>query len=150
MSVIICDASPILALHGIGRLDLLQLVYQEIVITDVVEKEVEIDLPEWIIVTAEYDNNAYTTLNASLDSGEASSIAYAMDIDQAVLIIDEKKGRKVARKIGLNIIGLLGVIVKAKKEGRIPSGMQIISDLEKSNFRVSESLYELVKTKLGE
>ncbi len=115
--VIISDASPIIALSNIGRLELLHEVYGEVYITDIVSKEVDIPLPNWLKEISNYDKELYTTLCINLDEGEASSIALGVKMkDRSILIIDERRGRKIATELGLEIIGLLGVIVKAKLE----------------------------------
>ena len=64
--IIISDASPIIALHNIGQLALLKEVYREISITDIVCREVEISLPEWIKVVNEYNMALYESLTLHL------------------------------------------------------------------------------------
>ena len=95
--IIVSDASPIIALFEIDQLDLLKKLYSEIYITDVVAKEVEISIPDWIRITSEYDKVKYQNLRNKLDPGEASAIAYCQDNHGCVLIIDERKGRKIAK-----------------------------------------------------
>lgn len=51
--LIIADASPLIAFHAIGELNLLQELYQKVYITDIVKNEVHADLPPWIIITGE-------------------------------------------------------------------------------------------------
>ncbi|PHI19771.1 hypothetical protein CEQ90_11125 [Lewinellaceae bacterium SD302] len=145
---IVSDASPIIALNDIGHLEILYDLYGEILITDVVAKEVELTTPEWITITDEYDNNLYKSYLKSLDPGEASSIAYSLGKSELTLIIDERKGRKIAKDSGIKIIGLLGVIVVAQREGKIERGEAIIDRLVKNGFRVSDKILDLVKAKL--
>ncbi|NJK83272.1 MAG: DUF3368 domain-containing protein [Saprospiraceae bacterium] len=73
-----------------------------------------------------------------------------MQYPDSVLIIDERRGRKVASSLNIEIIGLLGVIVKSKKEGKILAGMPIIQALQKQGFRVSDELIAIVKERLQE
>ena len=61
-----------------------------------------------------------------VDIGEASSIALALEIPQATLVIDERKGRKIAKELNLKIIGTLKVLLKAKENGVISSVQEII------------------------
>jgi predicted nucleic acid-binding protein len=55
-----------------------------------------------------------------LDTGEASAIALAMETVNSTLIIDEKKGRKFAKNLGLQIIGTLKILLLAKQHRLIP------------------------------
>lgn len=149
--IIICDASPIIALYNIGKLGLLKSVYDEICITDIVHKEVEIPLPDWIKVEKNYNIQVYRSLSLQLDEGEASSISLAVEIGEFVeLIIDEKKGRRVAKDLGFSTIGLLGVIVKAKRMDKLQLGMPIIEELKLSGFRISDKIVQIVKDQLEE
>ncbi|NJL76688.1 MAG: DUF3368 domain-containing protein [Saprospiraceae bacterium] len=148
--IIVSDASPIIALHNIGYLSLLEWLYGSIKITDIVEAELEIELPHWMLIDTNYESTTYQSLNVHLDAGEASSIALALQYPDSVLIIDERRGRKVASSLNIEIIGLLGVIVKSKKEGKILAGMPIIQALQKQGFRVSDELIAIVKERLQE
>ena len=65
-------------------------------------------------------------------------------------IIDERKGRKVAQRLKIEIIGSLGVLIKAKEKGVIKSVKVILDLIDKTNFRVSESIKEKVLKKAGE
>ncbi|MEO8209846.1 MAG: DUF3368 domain-containing protein [bacterium] len=82
-----------------------------------------------------------------MDKGEASSIALSLEQkDRTLLIIDERKGRKVAKDLGINILGTIGIILKAKENGKINSLKEIIKKLESSQFRMSKQLKdELLK-----
>lgn len=61
------------------------------------------------------------TLQETLDPGESSAIALSLEYENATLLMDELRGRKVARQLGLNVTGTLGVIAQAKISGIIPS-----------------------------
>lgn len=53
--IIISDASPIIALAGIGKLEILQKLYHDIIITDIVRHEIHAVLPDWISLNTNYD-----------------------------------------------------------------------------------------------
>jgi len=146
-SIIISDASPIIALENIGRLDILRTLYEEIIITDIVAEEVQMELPDWVRRDSSYDKDLYVSLSTRLDEGEASAIALAVQKKDCLLIIDEKKGRKLAKELGVEITGLIGVIVKAKGAGIIDSGKLVLNELEENGFRISDSL-KTIKKKL--
>lgn len=69
---------------------------------------------------------------------------------KSLLIIDERKGRKIASELGLDIIGLLGVVVKASKEKKISNGILLIEKLEEKGFRISSQIKSIIKSKLLE
>jgi len=148
--VIIADTSCLIALKDIDDLQLLNLVYDKITITPEIEDEFGESLPEWIIVEEVSDKKKISLLELELDKGESSAIALAIEKDDSLLIIDEKKGRKVAKKMGLKITGLLGVIVKAKENGLIEKVKPIIEDLEKVEFHISKTLKEQILNRVNE
>lgn len=148
--IIISDASPIIALYEIDHLFMLQAVYDQIAVTSIVAREVEIALPEWIEIDDNYDETLYQSIRLQLDDGEASAIALAKAKKQAILIIDERRGRMVARDLDVEIIGLLGVIVKAKKLGVLTSGLPVIQALVDNGFRLSTKLIAITRKYLEE
>ena len=115
--VIIADSSCLIALSNIKELDILQRVYGQITITPEIENEFRENIPDWITIEEVTDKKKIAILELELDKGESSAIALAIEKEDSLLIIDEKKGRNVAKKMGIKITGILGVIVKAKEVG---------------------------------
>lgn len=148
--LVISDASPLIALADIEELELLQLLYQRIVITDIVRDEIHADLPKWIEVSTDYDEKQVQILELELDKGEASAIALALQNPASRIILDESKGRAVAKRLGLKVIGTLGIIIKAKDDKLIDSGKRILEKLEKHGFWLSEGLKRQLLERLGE
>ena len=146
--IVLSDASSIIALHKIGRLTLLRLVYTNVAITDQVEREVGIELPNWITVVETYSSERYRHFLKALDPGEASSIAYCLENEVEWLIIDERKGRKVAREHRIQIVGLLGVIATAAKSGLIDDGVGLLDELRSTDFRISERIYQVIRARI--
>ena len=148
--LIISDASPLIALADIGELELLQQLYEQVLITDIVRDEIHAELPEWIKVSAGYDQKQLQVLRLELDSGEASAIALALENPGSRIILDESKGRSVAKRLGLKVIGTVGIIIKAKEGGIIESGKTILSKLEEHGFWLSDKLKKDILSRLGE
>ncbi len=148
--VIISDASPLIALIDIGELDLLRLLYENVSITDIVRSEIHADLPQWITVSSNYDLKQFQILKLELDPGEASAIALALENPGSRIILDENKGRSVAKRLGLKVTGTLGIIIKAKELGLIKSGKEILYKLEKHGFWLSEPLKKQIIERLQE
>lgn len=148
--IIIADASPLIALADIGELDILKNLYQSILITDVVRREIQVDLPEWISISTEYDPQKQKLLELELDPGEASAIALALNKTSSRIILDEQKGRSVAQRLGLKVTGTLGIIIKSKEEGLIRAGKPILEKLETHGFWLSEKLKKEILDRMGE
>jgi predicted nucleic acid-binding protein len=148
--IIISDASPIIALYEIDHLFLLKAVYDRIAITSIVAREVEIALPDWVEINDKYDDALYQSIRLQLDDGEASAIALAKAKKQAILVIDERRGRMVAKDMQIEIIGLLGVIVKAKKMGVVTTGLPVLQALVDNGFRLSPKLIAVTRKYLEE
>ena len=86
-----------------------------------------------------------------LDRGEAEAIALALELDAELLIIDEQLGRKIALNEGLNITGLLGVLLEAKSKNLIFKIKPLMDDLmDQAKFRIASSLYLEVLRLAGE
>lgn len=97
-------------------------------------------MPDWIIITYNKNKKYQKILEQLVDPGEASALALALELENALLIIDDLKGRNEARKLGLRFTGTLGVISKAKKNGIIEKVKPIINNLKTQGFRISEKV----------
>jgi len=124
--IIVSDTSCLILFSKIGRLDILKSLFKEVTIISVVANEYGKPLPEFI-KTENPNNIKYQhILESFLDKGEASAIALAFESDDSLLIIDEAKGRKESKKLGINYTGTLGIIVVAKEKGFINSAIELI------------------------
>ena len=148
--LVISDASPLIAWLGIGQVDLLRKMYQRVLITDVVRGEIHADLPAWIEVSTDYEAQQYQLLLLELDAGEASAIALALKQAGSRIMLDERKGRIVAKRLNLKVTGTVGLIVKAKEAGLISSRKAVLAQLEKHGFWLSERLKQQILARMGE
>jgi len=128
--VILSDASCLILLEKIDQFDLLEKVFGEITITPEVEQEYGRTLPEWIKESAVQNKMYQELLTVNVDADEASVIALAVELENCLLIMNDWKRRKAARKLGIKFAGTLGVMLVAKEAG-------IISSLKKSNKQIS-------------
>jgi uncharacterized protein len=77
-----------------------------------------------------------------LDPGEANAVVLAIELKATQLLIDERLGRIEAKRQGLRITGILGVLLAAKRRGLIPIIRPILDRLiDEANFRISDRLY---------
>jgi predicted nucleic acid-binding protein len=137
---IISDTSCFIILKKIGELDLLQKVYGRVITTIEVATEYGSLLPNWVEIMASTDKYRQAILELQVDKGEASAIALALEHKDSTVILDDYKARKLAEKLGINITGTIGVIIKAKLEGTIPSIKPILDKIRETNFRFSNEI----------
>ena len=152
--IVVSDASAISALLHIQEADLLRKQYSEVFIPAAVRDELAVahaSLPEFIRV-AHVVNRAYRDrLLDELDDGEAEAIVLAKELGADDVLIDESEGRRIAEREGVHVIGLIGVLLEARKRGLIPSMTEIILRLEtKAHFHISQNLKETALREAGE
>jgi predicted nucleic acid-binding protein len=148
-SVIVSDTSCLILFYKIEELDLLKKLFGRLHITDTVFKEFNQPIPDWIEVV-ELKTDVHKGLSGYLDAGEATSIALASEYEDSLLIIDEIKGRKAAKEMGIPVTGSLGLLVAAKSKGHLKDVKPIIDKIQRTNFRISEELIESVLVKVNE
>lgn len=105
---IISDTSCLILLDKIEELDILNKLFGTIITTREVAEEFGEPLPLWFELRQPTDKNYQSIIEASVDKGEASAIALAIELEDCLLIIDDLKGRKFAHQLGLSIIGTIG------------------------------------------
>jgi uncharacterized protein len=159
---IVSNASPLIALVRIGQLDILRQLYSEIIIPEAVWHEVVVegaDQPgaevvssaSWIVRRTVTNRALVHGLQQELDAGEAEAIALAVEMDDALLLMDERLGRDTARHFGIRYTGVVGVLIEAKHQGfvrAIQPHLDALRDL--AGFRVSEALYQRILQDEGE
>jgi predicted nucleic acid-binding protein len=148
--LIVCDSSPLIALAKCDKLDILDSLFEEVVIPVQVCHEFSVSgKPESakIITWAQGKINEpgdAVLLKAntlSLDPGEIAAIALYWEKSADFLLIDERKGRKIAAQNGIRIIGIVGILVAAKNKGLINSVKPFLDLLLHSSYYISDSLY---------
>ncbi|MBN2485965.1 MAG: DUF3368 domain-containing protein [Bacteroidales bacterium] len=147
---IVSDTSCLILLNKINRLDLLKSLFGEITVTNIIANEFGQILPDYIVIEDPVDLKYQQILEGFLDRGEASAIALALEKDDCLLIIDESKGRREAKQLRINYTGTLGILIVAKEKGLINSTSEILDQIRKTDFRISESLIKETKKKSGE
>lgn len=147
---VIADTSVFIIFDKINQLDLLREIYQTVYTTPEIAKEYNKTLPDWILIRSPFDKKYQDFINTLLDTGEASAIALAIEHDNALLILDDFKARKLSKTLSLNFTGTLGVLNKAKSLGLISKLKPILDALQKTNFRVSEKIINELLLRNGE
>lgn len=159
MMVIVSDTSPITSLIQINQLDLIHKVFGNVVIPESVYAELcrvpnqkdVLDNHTWIFIQKANDRLKVEELSTELDAGEAEAITLALEVKADFLIIDEWKGREKAKILGIKIIGVLGLLLRAKKDGFIPNVKTIMDELiYTAEFRIHPTLYHQIIKISGE
>jgi predicted nucleic acid-binding protein len=152
--IVVSDTSPITSLGKISRLDLLRTLYHSITIPTAVDLELrrgQIVVPDWIEVRSPADRALVARLEADLDSGEAEALAVALEAGADLVLIDEKRGRDVARRLGLRFVGLLGVVLDAKRQGHLRAVRPLLDELAATaGFWIRDDLRREILEKAGE
>jgi predicted nucleic acid-binding protein len=144
--VVISDTSTLIIFQNIDRLDILHKVYGFLFTTPEIAEEFGLPLPEWLKVKSVKDKKYQSFLETQVDRGEASAIALASEHEDALLILDDLKARKLAKELNFKITGTLGIIHKAKQLSVIEKVKPVVDDIQKTNFRISDKIVkELLK-----
>ena len=138
--IIISDTSCFIILANINELELLYHLYGQIITTFDIAIEFGEPLPEWVEIVSVKDKYRQQLLELQIDKGESSAIALALEIPYCTIILDDFKARKIAIKLGLSFTGTIGVIVRAKLRGIIPSIIPLLEKIKLTNFRLSPEI----------
>ncbi|NIJ53289.1 DUF3368 domain-containing protein [Dyadobacter arcticus] len=135
--IVVSDTSVISGLIQAESLFILQKLYKRIVIPNEVFFELnKLDKRyldqlsnDWIEVIKVTKTPLLNELSSILDLGEAEAIMLARELNADVLLIDEKKGRMIASKMGVKITGILGTLIEAKRQNLIKEVKPILKTL---------------------
>ena len=154
--IIVSDTSALSNLAVVEHLWLLEAIYQTIIIPDVVASKLAAAsnpaIPailklDWVQTRSLSHSQLANQLQQErgLDAGEANAIALALELQADDLLIDERLGRKEAVRLGLSIIGILGVLLIAKQRSLILKVQPVMDALsDQAGFRISPQLYQRV------
>ena len=145
--MIVSDSTTLIILFDLHRLELLSNLFEKVFIPKAVYDEIsakkEITLPASMEVKAVHPCDKLDTLKMLLDDGESEAIALALSLKMP-LIIDEKKGRKIALQEGIKIIGLLGVVYLNIKKAflTVEDAQAFLEEARSHGYRISQHLID--------
>lgn len=131
--IVVSDATPITTLLKVGKIELLEKLFESLLIPGAVADELlafHKQLPAFILVRIVSDPDRLPPGFDRLGKGETEAIQLAKEVGAELLITDDRKARSVAASIGLKCTGLLGLMVSAKQENLLPSVRAMIDVLE--------------------
>ena len=162
--IVVSDTTPIISLLKINRLDLLKDLFEIVCIPQFVLEE--------LTANHKYSSEADCILNSDfikiksvvdvrtvnilikvnmLDRGESEAIVLSDELNADILLMDERKGRKIAQQLGINLSGTLGVLMTAFDRNLLTQSevLQCLAELQKNNRQISQKLINHVKLHIG-
>jgi len=157
----VVDTSPLIFLSKLDRLDILRnsadeiqappAVFAEVQqVKDSTAQSVEAAVSSWLKIQQLEDRRSLGVLLADLDAGEAEAIALAREIEAEWIVMDDLDGRRLARRLGLRVVGTLGLLLAARLRGEIPALRAEIERLREAGFRATDQLLEATLRAAGE
>lgn len=151
--IIVSNTTPILSLYKIGKLDLLEELFNQVLIPTAVFNEINIigkkgyhilNTIEYVKVKNIQNTLAAELLQSQLDYGEAEAIVLARELKADILILDEKKARKIAQATSQTVIGTIGILQAAKNKGLISDMRTNLDNLIEEGIWIDKKLYHAV------
>ena len=160
--IVVSNTTPLIGLASIQRFELLREIFGELIIAQAVYDEAvvagrevggakrEVSTATWIKTINVKDRLAVDVLLDELDLGEAETIVLARELGADWVLMDEKKGRRKLTQLGLQKIGTLGILLKAKQVGLIPALRPELDLLRQRGFGVSQGVIDAVLRQANE
>jgi hypothetical protein len=160
--IVVSNTSPITNLAAIGQFHLLPHLYTHLHIAHGVWEELQaggqhwpgydqVSAADWITTHTVGNNALVTALRRDLDSGEAESIALALEPGAEWVLMDEREGRHAAQRPGLRVIGVIGILLEAKATDQIEHITPFLEKLRhEAGFYLSDTLAQKARELAGE
>jgi predicted nucleic acid-binding protein len=156
----VINASPLIHVTRAGYPELLQVVGERIAVPQPVADEIlakgkddvtarALDALPWLDVVSVPEIPAAMAA-WDLGAGESSVIAWAISHPGTVVIIDDLQGRRCALSLGLRLIGTLGMVLVAKRQGAIPRARPIVDELVAHGMYLSPHIIDQALALVGE
>lgn len=150
--ILVADASALIALATCDSLALLEAIFGSVLVPEAVYTEVTaLDKPHSARLQSylkgkvrTVDMQHFVYLDAFADAGETQAMLLYKEVAADYLLIDDKRGRKVAKINQIKTVGSLGVLLQAKRSGLIPCIAPLIEQIAASPIFMSESLIQTV------
>jgi predicted nucleic acid-binding protein len=155
---VVSNTTPIIKLAGVAMVHLLPALYRAISIPEAVYHEYQagrasrlgspdLDTLSWLTVHPVAPDPA---VPATLDAGEAEAIALARPLNARILLLDERRGRRAAVRLGLPVVGTLALLLRAKQQGLLPLVRPVLDQMVAQGRYIGADLYEQIVRAAGE
>ena len=149
--LVVSDTSPLLNLALIDRLDLLRTQFADVTVPRRVWDELaegeegleplrELRDDSFLRIVEVERSNLFVEIFHELDLGETAAICYAVEHDADLVLLDERDGRRVARRHDLNITGVIGILLRGAKTEAVDLERELDA-LRETGFWISDDLY---------
>jgi hypothetical protein len=157
----VVDATPLIFLSKLDQLDLLRRGADEVLTVPAVMREITVyhdraaqvlmsAAGDWLRVRVPVSEAALAMLLTQLDAGEAEAIGLAREIRADRIVLDDLDARRYARRLGLPVVGTVGLLLAARLRGDLPALRPELDRLARLGFRISASLFDEVVRAAGE
>jgi len=157
---LICDTSPIQYLYQLQLLHIIPKLANQVFVPSAVVEEINtghslrVNLPrleelDWVTVRRPISELALPLI-ANLGPGETQVLMLALEMREAVVVLDDALAREMAETLDLHLTGTLGLLLDAKKAGLIPALQPILDELQSLRFRLAQRTYSAVLRLAGE
>ncbi|HSK80513.1 MAG TPA: DUF3368 domain-containing protein [Thermoanaerobaculia bacterium] len=157
---LVVNASPLILLSRIERLDLLASLAKLLIVPEAVIREIQAgsdrdgtadkvkDLPSILQVD---DRPVPDRVRVwDLGAGESQVLAHALERPGVGVVLDDLAARRCAQSLGLSMIGTLGIVVLCRHRGIISAARPVIETLREAGLRLKPELMDKALTKVGE
>ena len=150
------NTTPLITLAGVGLLELLPILYDKVWAPRIVLDEYQAKAPptepdlaqvSWLTVV---DAVIIDPTLPLLDAGEAAALSLAQTIGARLILLDERKARRIAARIGLQVAGTLAVLLRAKQQGLIAAIRPYITQMQSQGRRLHPDLITHLLEEAGE
>lgn len=160
--LVVNNTSPLTNLAVIGHFDLLHRLFGEVHIAEAVWSELkaggqphpgsnEVDASAWVLRRSVENQPLVSALRGDLDSGESETLALAVELRADLVLMDEREGRHAAERLGLKPLGVLGILLRSKEQGLLPTVRPALEALRhEAGFFLGKQLFEAVLEIAGE
>ena len=144
--IVVSDASPLNYLVLIEALDVLPAIFDAVMIPPAVVEELKASAapdavkawidnpPAWLEVRSPEPKDS----SLRLGRGEQEAIRLAAELN-ALCLLDDRKARREAERVGVQVTGLLGILAEARDRGLIDA-RAVVERLTRTSFRASQAL----------
>ncbi len=136
---VVSDSTCLIGLERVGHIHILPELFSPIMIPPEVEREFNVRY-DWLQTETITDRSLVAALKMVVDDGEAEAIVLAKE-KNCPLISDDKQARAVAKNLGIEIMGTVGVLIRAKNAGSVGTIKPIMDELQLNGFYLSDALY---------
>ncbi len=159
--IVVADSGPLIHFALLGRLDLLRDIYGRLIVPQAVYDEIvkrgagkpgdrDVAAAEWIETRMAPDSPTAAALANDLDAGEAEAISLAITIGADLFLCDDLAARRAAERAALRVVGTLGILGVAKREGIVPAVRPLVERLQACGVWFKSDVLDAYLSGMGE